>query len=68
MSNASKAPRAPIERPKPASSRFSFYRRTNFFRDKFIYYYYKKEGYTKPKYPNIDKSTISVSTIAVKKD
>jgi len=27
MGIAFKAPRAPIERPKPASSRFSFYRR-----------------------------------------
>jgi len=37
MGVAFKAPRAPIERPKPPSSRFSFYRRRyTFSRDKIL--------------------------------
>ena len=34
--------------------------------NKIICYYYKVEGYIKPKYPDIDKLVINVGTVLVK--
>ncbi len=36
--------------------------------DKIIYYYYKIEGYIKPKYPDINKLVINVGAVSVKND
>ncbi len=39
---------------------------TNSSYNKIIYYYYKIEGYIKPKYPDINKLVINIGTISVK--
>jgi len=36
--------------------------------DKIIYYYYRVEGYIKPKYPDINKLVINISIVSVKND
>ena len=36
--------------------------------NKIIYYYYRTEGYIKPRYPDINKLTIYVGAVLVKND
>jgi len=41
---------------------------TNSSYNKIIYYYYKVEGYIKPKYPDINKLVIYIGAVLVKND